>query len=113
MAEKKKKSFSHVRSPSSPFFARFKFLQVFDLVKVLNINFIHQFVNERLLIDIYDTFSFTIVNYNTRNKALDMLKLLKINTIFYGSNSLCMQSILNETCSSNFSLTLNYLILAN
>jgi hypothetical protein len=88
-------SFSNPRSPSSPLFARLKILQIFDLVKVLNVLFVHQFLNAKLPTDLRNTFSFTKIDhfYSTRSKALGMLKLPKVNTKFYGTNSLCMQSI--------------------
>ena len=88
-------SFSQPRAASSPLFARFRILKIFDLVKVQNVLFIHQFLNAKLPIDLHDTFSFTRVNhiYHTRCNSMGMLKVPKVNTKFYGSISLCMQSI--------------------
>lgn len=88
-------SFSEPRPPSSPLFVRFGVLQIFDLVKVLNIIFVHQFLNSKLPTDLHNTFNFTKINhiYSTRNKALGIIKIPKVNSKFYGSNSLCAQSI--------------------
>ena len=47
-------TFSDFRHPSSPLFAEFKILKIFDLVKSLNICFIHKFFNDKLPIDLLE-----------------------------------------------------------
>ena len=90
------KAFSPPRSPSSPLFARLKILNIFDLVKVLNLLLVHQFFNLKLPTDFHTTFSFTKLNhpYPTRGRNLGLLQLPKINTKSYGENSMCKQAII-------------------
>jgi hypothetical protein len=97
-------SFSNPRSPSSPLFARLKILQIFDLVKVLNVLFVYQFLNAKLPTDLRNTFSFTKIDhfYSTRSKALGILKIPKVNTKLHA---------VSGTFFSNSFLQYNYQIL--
>ncbi|MEM6831004.1 MAG: reverse transcriptase family protein [Bacteroidota bacterium] len=88
-------SFSPPRSPSAPLFSRLKILNVFDLVKLFNILFVHQYLNSELPSDLYSTFSFKRIDhsYPTRGQNLGLLKVPKISTTKHGSNSLSYQAI--------------------
>ena len=88
-------SFAQPRSPSSPMFTKLKILKIFGLVKVLNVLFVHQFLNSDLPSDLHNNFNFTRVEhrYSTRRLNLGLLTLPKIKTKMYGMNSMCMQAI--------------------
>jgi hypothetical protein len=88
-------SFSRFRSASSPIFSSLKILKIFDLVKVLNVLFVHQYLNSKLPTDLHNTFSFTKLNhiYCTRGKAMGLLKLPEFNTKTYGSDSMCKKAV--------------------
>ena len=89
-------SFSLPRSSSAPIFKRLQVLTIFDLVKLLNIRFVHQYINSKLPSDLYDTFSFEQIDhvYPTRCQSLGLLKRRKVSTVTYGLNSLYNQSII-------------------
>ena len=88
-------SFSPPRSSSTPIFKKLQILTIFDLVKLLNVLFVHQHINSKLPPDLCDTFSFDQIDheYPTRSQSLGLLKRLKVSTVTYGLNSLCHQSI--------------------
>jgi hypothetical protein len=67
--------FAPSRSASSPLFAFFYILKIFDLVKVLNILFVHKFINTALPDDILKTFNFRTPGhtYGTRGRCLNLL----------------------------------------
>ena len=88
-------SFSSPRSPSAPLFKSFEILTIFDLVKTLNILFVHQHLNFQLPPDLCNTIRFDEIdhNYSTRSQSLGLLKCPKISTAAYGQKSLYIQSI--------------------
>ena len=88
-------SFSAPRSPSTPLFSHYKILTIFDTVIVLNILFIHKFLNSSLPSDLCDTFNFQYIDhiYPTRNRILGLLKMPIVRTTNYGLQSLCHQAV--------------------
>jgi len=88
-------SFNDFCTPSSPLFKSFKILKIFDLVKVLNIMFVHQFLNSNLPADLLDYFKFNKLNhpYKTRGTGLGLLTLPNSNTTRYGLHSLSKTTI--------------------
>ncbi|MEM6812722.1 MAG: hypothetical protein AAF549_09685 [Pseudomonadota bacterium] len=88
-------SFSPPRSPSAPLFKSFEILTIFDLVKTLNIFFVHQHLNFKLPPDLCDSFNFKEVDhhYSTRCQSLRLLKCPKVSTATYGQKSFYIQSI--------------------
>ena len=88
-------SFSPPRSPSAPLFKRFEILTIFDLVKTLNILFVHQHLNFQLPPDLCNTIHFNKIDhsYPTRSQNLGLLKCPEVNTVWYGQKSLYIQSI--------------------
>ena len=83
-------SFSVPQTPSAPLFHNFKILTIFDLVKLLNILFIHKYLNFNLLSDLCDTFNFVYIdhNYATRNRTMGLLKLPLMSTYLWFTNFL-------------------------
>jgi len=88
-------TFSEFHAPSSPLFFELKILKVFDLVEVLNILFIHQYLNSVLPVDTTNTFSFhnQAHLYGTRVREMGLLSLPSVKSKFYGLNSLLKRSI--------------------
>ena len=88
-------SFSPPRTPSAPIFKTFKILTIFDLVKTLNILFVHQHLNLNLPPDLCNSITFDEIdhNYSTRCQSLGLIKRPKVSTTTYGLKSLCIQSI--------------------
>ena len=88
-------SFSPPRSPSAPLFKRFEILTIFDLVKTLNILFVHQHLNFQLPPDLCNTIHFNKIDhsYPTRSQSLGLLKCPEVGTVWYGQKSLYIQSI--------------------
>ena len=88
-------SFSPPRTPSAPLFKTFKILTIFDLVKTLNILFVHQHLNLNLPPDLCNSITFDEIdhNYSTRCQSLGLIKRPKVSTTTYGLKSLCIQSI--------------------
>ena len=88
-------SFSPPRSPSAPLFKRFEILTIFDLVKTLNILFVHQHLNFQLPPDLCNTIHFNKIDhsYPTRSQSLGLLKCPEVSTVWYGQKSLYIQSI--------------------
>ena len=88
-------TFSHPRSPSSPIFGELKLLKFFDLVEVLNILLVHQYLNLNLPSDSLSTLSFDKIqhSFGTRGNMLGLLNTPSVNTSKYGLNSLTRLSI--------------------
>ena len=88
-------TFNQPRAPSAPIFSDLKILTVFDLVKLLNIQFVHKFLNSELPDDTLNTFAFTKIShsYRTRGNALGLLVEPDFNTRTFGTFSLSKASI--------------------
>ena len=89
-------SFSHPRTRSRPLFRHFEILTIFDLVKLLNVLLVHQYLNSNLPSDLHDTLVFERVDhlYPTRRQNIGLLKLPHANTTTHGLNRLSNQAIL-------------------
>ena len=89
-------TFSEPRSASLPLFANLGILKFFDLVKVLNIHFIHQYLNGNLPFDTLNTFNFQKTShlYGTRCNTMGLLIEPRVHTQNFGSNSLSRLSTL-------------------
>ena len=88
-------TFNHPRSPSAPIFANLEILKFFDLVKVLNIEFLHKFLNSKLPFDTLNTFEIKKISHShkTRSNSLGLLVEPLCQSKTYGSNSLPKLSI--------------------
>ena len=88
-------TFSPFRTHSSPLFARLKILTIFDLVKTLNVLFIHRVLNNNVPYEVRDNFKFTIKHHahNTRESTAGCLEIPNVNTNSFGIFSLSYQSI--------------------
>lgn len=77
-------------SSSSTIFANLQILNVFDLVKVLNILFVHQHLNFALPSDILESFNFDSIDhcYDTRGRELSLLVSSSARTTTFGLKSL-------------------------
>ena len=88
-----------INGPSSPLFSDLKILKIFDLVKCLNIFFIHKFLNNRLPSDLLDFFEFNQLgaegdgNQVTRGANMRLLFVPSYNTITFGIKSFSKISI--------------------
>ena len=86
-------TFNNFQCPSSPLFSDLKILKIFDLVKSLNISFVHKFLNNRLPQDLLDFFEFVQLeaegddNQGTRGAKLKLLFVPSYNTITFGNKS--------------------------
>ena len=89
-------SFSHPCTPSSPLFRYFEILTIFDLVKLLNILLVHQYLNSLLPSDLCSTLVFKRIDhsYSTRRQNLRLLKLPHAYTSAHGLKRLSNQAIL-------------------
>ena len=82
-------TFSAPRTPSNPIFSNLGILKFFDIVEVLNILFVHQYLNQNLPSDLLKTLKFIKIShsFNTRGNVLGLLQLPSVKTHNYGSNS--------------------------
>ena len=90
-------SFSQFRAHSAPLFADLKLLTIFDLVKVLNILFVHDVLNKNVPDEVLECFNFTakMHDHYTRENVAGCLEIPNVNTNSYGISSLSFQSISN------------------
>ena len=88
-------TFSQFRANSAPLFARLKILTIFDLVKMQNVLFVHQVLNNKVPDEVRNYFWFTlkIHEYNTRESKAGCLKIPNVKSSSYGINSLSYQSL--------------------
>jgi len=88
-------TFAERYTPSSPIFSELRILKIFDLVKILNILFIHQYLNLNLPIDTLNTFQFLKIAhiYETRGREAGLLSYSSYKSTFYGLNSLTRLAI--------------------
>ena len=95
-------TFSPFRAHSAPLFARLKILKIFDLVKVLNILFVHKVLNKDAPDEVCKYFNFKMKNHEhmTRGMNAGCLEVPNVNTNSYGISSLSFQSISNWNCIS-------------
>ena len=86
-------TFNNLQCPSSPLFSDLKILKIFDLVKCLNISFVHKFLNNKLPQDLLNFFDFIQLeaegddNQGTRGAKLKLLFVPSYNTITFGNKS--------------------------
>ena len=86
-------TFNNSRCPSSPLFSDLKILKVFDLVKCLNISFVHKFLNNKLPFDLLNFFNFIQLgadgddNQGTRGARLKLLFIPSYKTVTFGNKS--------------------------
>lgn len=96
--------FAPPRSHSKPLFYELKVLTIFDIVKMLNVIFVHQVLNLKAPPHIISTFNFSHISHNfiTRSKVIGLLKKCKINTDSFGKYSLTFQ------CTTNWNFFQKY-----
>ena len=82
-------TFNNLQCPSSPLFSEFHILKAFDLVKSLNIFFIHNFLNNKLPSYLLNSFAFNKVDHthDTRVARMGLLSIPTSNTITFGIKS--------------------------
>ena len=88
-------TFSPPRSSATTLYANHGILKIFDLVKVLNILYVHKFLNQNLPSDILKTLSIEKIDHSqgTRGSTKGLLKYNSANTTSFGLNSLsCLSS---------------------
>jgi hypothetical protein len=89
-------TFSEFRSPSAPLFQRLKILPIFDLVKLLNAQFVSLYLNRLLPLEIINTFNFSLVldthDHSTRLRDRGALVTLRVKSKRFGEFSLQYQA---------------------
>ena len=98
-------TFREPRSPSAPIFAELGILKFFDLVKVLNICFVHNFLNSNLPTDTLNSLSFQKISHShgTRYNSIGLLVEPSSRTTTFGSFSFSRLSTLQwNQLQSNF-----------
>ena len=79
-------TFNGPRTSATPLYAELGILKLFDLVKVMNILYVHKHLNGDLPLDTLETLEFTKINhsYGTRGNTIGLLKRPNVNTSTYG-----------------------------
>ena len=79
-------TFNGPRTSATPLYTKLGILKCFDLVKVMNILYVHKHLNGDLPIDTLETLEFTKTNhsYGTRSNTIGLLKRSNVNTSNYG-----------------------------
>jgi len=80
---------------ATPLFAELGLLKFFDLVKLQNILYVHQYLNGNLPSDTLETLQFNKINHSigTRGNRKGLLYRNNINTTRFGLKSLTQISI--------------------
>ena len=83
-------TFQDPRTSVSHLYSELKILKIFDLVKTLNIMFIHRYLNRHLPSDCLSTFEFSKITHNieTRANNTSLLFVKNVNTTTFGLHSL-------------------------
>ena len=82
-------TFSTPRTPPNPIFSNLGILKFFDLVKILNILFVHQLFNVDIFEDLLNTFDFSKIchSFNIKGSCLGVLKVCSFDTKTDGLHS--------------------------
>ena len=82
-------SFNGPRVSATPLYADLGILKTFDQVKVMNILYVHRYLNQNLPIDTLETLKFEKTDHSigTRGNAIGLLKCPNVNTTNFGLNS--------------------------
>ena len=88
-------TFSPPMSKSNSLFYNLKLLNIFDLIKTLNVLFVHQALNSKLPTHVQSTFNFSKLShcYHTRGRSIGILNKASVNTSSFGIYSLSYQSV--------------------
>ena len=83
------------RSSSRPLFGKCEILNIFDLVKLLNLLFIHRTINLKVPVHISSYFEFNKIFHKvcTRGQSIGLLNQVKPNTTKFGIFSISYQAI--------------------
>ena len=79
-------TFNGPRTSATPLYAELGILKLFDLVKLMNILYVHKYLNGNLPIDTLESLEFSKTNhsYGTRSNKVGLLKRPNVNTSSYG-----------------------------
>ena len=82
-------TFNGPRKSATPLYAELSLLKFFDQVKVLNILYVHKYLNGNLPEDCLKTLKFekTDHSYGTRGNTIGLLNRPNVNSTNYGLNS--------------------------
>ena len=82
-------TFSAPRKSATPLYAELSILKFFDQVKVMNILYVHKYLNGNLPEDCLKTLKFIKTNhsYATRGNAIGLLNRPNVNSTNYGLHS--------------------------
>ena len=82
-------TFNAPRTSATPLFAQLRILKFFDLVKLLNILYVHQYFNGSLPLDTLNTLKFSKTNHSigTRGNRTNLLSRQNVNTTYFGLHS--------------------------
>ena len=79
-------TFNGPRTSATPLYAELGLLKFFDIVKLMNILYVHQYLNGNLPLDTLDTLKFAKVNHSlgTRGNRTGLLSHQNVNTTHFG-----------------------------
>ena len=82
-------TFNGPRKSATPLFAQLHMLKFFDLVKSLNISYVHQYLNSNLPSDTLSTLKFSKLHHSigTRGNRANLLRRHNVNTTYFGLHS--------------------------
>jgi hypothetical protein len=101
-------TFNGPRASATPLYSELGLLKFFDQVKVMNILYVHKFLNGNLPADVLATLKFEMSNhpFGTRGNIIGLLKLSPVNTSNFGINSFsrlssCQWNDLQNSCKTS------------
>ena len=96
-------TFNGPRISATPLYSELKILKFFDQVKVMNIIYVHKYLNGNLPIDTLNTLNFEKIDHSfrTRGNTLSLLKLSNVKTTNYGLNSFSRLATIQWNCLQN------------
>ena len=88
-------TFNGPRVSSTPLYAELGVLKFFDQVEIMNILYVHKYLNGNLPIDSLETLKFCKIDHSrrTRGNTIGLLKQPNVRTTYYGLHSFSKLSI--------------------
>ena len=88
-------TFNGPRVSATPLYAELGILKFFDQVEIMNILYVHKYLNGNLPIDTLETLKFCKIDHSlqTRGNSIGLLKQPTVRTTYYGLHSFSKLSI--------------------
>ena len=82
-------TFNGPRVSATPLYAELGILKFFDQVEIMNILYVHKYLNSNLPIDTLETLKFCKIDHSlqTRGNSIGLLKQPTVRTTYYGLHS--------------------------